>query len=400
MWYAERDRRAQPFLTHFWSQNGPFSRYFGIFHGPKRATTGSKRPKNTCLSIPSGLGTTLGKTIFFAPGTLVHPPLAPAVRRLGCPLAPPSDHWYGGLGGLLGDSEAWKPQKVGVCGWTRCPRNSDLSNVAQDTVRSWFRGVGAHGADFGAFWRLFGPFLGHIVELGGNKELLVTVKSSRTCSVATVCLRLAVMTGFGGRFGPKKAVLGHKMRSFGRAPPDLAPPPRLKTLVCTPPMVKDHFFARHVFDPFFTHFWSQNGPFSRHFGIFHGPKRVPMGSKLAKNTCLSIASGLGTTLEEMIFFAPGTLVDPPLAPTGPRCPPAPPSDHLYGGPGVSLGDSEAWKPQKVGGCGWNRCPRNSDLSHVAQDTTRSPFWGCLTQTAHIQGHFQPFLGRSSDISWS
>ena len=38
-----------PFLTHFWSQNGPFLRHFGIFHGPKRATTGSKRPKNTCV---------------------------------------------------------------------------------------------------------------------------------------------------------------------------------------------------------------------------------------------------------------------------------------------------------------------------------------------------------------
>ena len=215
-----------PFLTHFWSQNGPFSRHFGIFHGPKRGTTGSKRPKNTCSSIPSGLGTTLGKPIFFAPGTLVDPPLAPAVRRLGCPQAPPSDHWYGGLGGSLGDSEAWKPHKVGVCGWTRCPRNSFLSHVAQDTVRSWFRGVGAHGADFGAFWRLFGPFLGHIVELGGNKELFDTVKSSRTWSVAAVCLCLAVMTGLRDRFGPKKAVLGHKMRSFGRAPPDLAPPPR------------------------------------------------------------------------------------------------------------------------------------------------------------------------------
>ena len=47
-----------PFLTHFGSQNGPFSRHFGILHGPKRGTTGSKRPKNTCLSIPTGLGTT------------------------------------------------------------------------------------------------------------------------------------------------------------------------------------------------------------------------------------------------------------------------------------------------------------------------------------------------------
>ena len=56
-------------------------------------------------SIPSGLGTTLEKLIFFAPGTLVYPPLAPAVRGPGCPPAPPSDHWYGGLGGSLGDSE-------------------------------------------------------------------------------------------------------------------------------------------------------------------------------------------------------------------------------------------------------------------------------------------------------
>ena len=164
--------------------------------------------------------------VFFAPGTLVDPPLAPTVRGLGCRPAPPSDHWYGGLRLSLGDSEAWKPQKVGGCEWTRCPRNSFLSHVAQDTACSWFRAVGAHCADFGAFWRLFGPFLGHIVGLKGTRGLLDTVKSSRTCSVATVSLRLAVLTGFGGRFGPKKAVLGPKMRSFGRAPPDLAPPPR------------------------------------------------------------------------------------------------------------------------------------------------------------------------------
>ena len=73
------------FLTHCWSQNGPFSRHFGIFHGPKRATTGSKRPKNTCLSIPSALETPLEKMIFFALGTLVDPPLAPTVRGLAGP---------------------------------------------------------------------------------------------------------------------------------------------------------------------------------------------------------------------------------------------------------------------------------------------------------------------------
>ena len=164
--------------------------------------------------------------IFFAPGTLVDPPLAPTVRRPGCPPAAPSDVWYMGLGGSLGDFEAWKPQKVGGCGWIKCPRNSDLSHVAQDTARAWFRRAGAHCADFGAFWRLFGPFLGHRVDLKGTRALFDTVKSSRTCSVATASLRLAVLTGFWGRFGPKKAVLGHKMRSFGRAPPNLAPPPR------------------------------------------------------------------------------------------------------------------------------------------------------------------------------
>ena len=102
-------RVFDPLLTLFWSQKGPFLRHFGIFHGPKRATMGSKRPKNTCLSIPSGLRTTLEKIIFFAPGTLVDPPLAPIVRGLAGPPAAPSDHWCGGLRVSLGDSEAWKP---------------------------------------------------------------------------------------------------------------------------------------------------------------------------------------------------------------------------------------------------------------------------------------------------
>ena len=169
------------------------------------------------------------KIIFFAPGTLVDPPLAPTVRGLAGPPAAPSDHWYGGLCVSLGESEAWKPQKVGGCGWTRCPWNSFLSHVAQDTARSWFRGAGAHCAVFGAFWRLFGPFLGHIVELEGTKGPLVTRKSSRTWSVAAVCLRLAVLNPYNGCFGRKMAGFGPKLRRFGRAPPDLAPPPRAAT---------------------------------------------------------------------------------------------------------------------------------------------------------------------------
>ena len=175
-----KKRLFDPFWTYCWSQNGSFPRHFGIFQGPKRATMGSKQPKNTCLSIPSGLGTTLEKMFFFALGTLVDPPLAPTVRGLARPPAAPSNHWYRGLRVSLVISEAWKQEKVGGCGWTRCPRNWFLSHTAQDTARSWFRGAGAHCAVFGAFWRLFGPFLGHIVELEGTKFPLVTGKSSRT----------------------------------------------------------------------------------------------------------------------------------------------------------------------------------------------------------------------------
>ena len=73
-------RVFHPFLTHCWSQNDPFSRHFGTFHGPKGATTGSKRPRNTCLSISSGREITFEKIVFFALGTLVDPSLAPTVR--------------------------------------------------------------------------------------------------------------------------------------------------------------------------------------------------------------------------------------------------------------------------------------------------------------------------------
>ena len=99
-------RVLAPFLIHCWSQNGPFSRHFGIFHRPKCGTRGSKRPKNTCLSIPSGLGKTLEKMIFFALRTLVDPSWPPTVRGLAGPPAAPGDQWYGGLCVSLGDSEA------------------------------------------------------------------------------------------------------------------------------------------------------------------------------------------------------------------------------------------------------------------------------------------------------
>ena len=48
---------------------------------------------------------------------------------------------------------------------------------------------------------------------------------------------------------------------------------------------------KSLLQAFFTLFWSQNGPFSRHLGIFYGQKRVTTGSKWAKNTCLSTPNG-------------------------------------------------------------------------------------------------------------
>ena len=75
----------------------------------------------------------------------------------------------------------------------------------------------------------------------------------------------------------------------------------LISLVCAPPNGPGSLLEKRVFDTFFTHFCSQSGPFSRHFGIFHGPKRVPTGSKWGKSTCLSIPNGPGSLLEKCGF---------------------------------------------------------------------------------------------------
>ena len=50
------------------------------------------------------------------------------------------------------------------------------------------------------------------MELEGRKELVDTGKSSRTSSVPTVSLRLAVLNVFQGFLGPKMAVFGPKLQ--------------------------------------------------------------------------------------------------------------------------------------------------------------------------------------------
>ena len=52
--------------------------------------------------------------------------------------------------------------------------------------------------------------------------------------------------------------------------------------VSAPRMVQDHFWEKAILTHFSPIFCSQNGPFSKHFGIFHMPKRVTTGSKWAK----------------------------------------------------------------------------------------------------------------------
>ena len=50
------------------------------------------------------------------------------------------------------------------------------------------------------------------MELEYRKVLVDTGKSSRTWSVPTVCLRLAVLNVFQGFFGPKMTVFGPKLQ--------------------------------------------------------------------------------------------------------------------------------------------------------------------------------------------
>ena len=50
------------------------------------------------------------------------------------------------------------------------------------------------------------------MELEGRKELVDTGKSSRTCSVPAVSLRLAVLNVFQGFFSPKLAIFGPKLQ--------------------------------------------------------------------------------------------------------------------------------------------------------------------------------------------
>ena len=128
----------------------PVSRHFGIFRVPKWATTSSKWSKTTCFSVAHGLGSFLRKVIFLPLLDPVDPFGHPPVWASACSLPQPSGPRHWGLGVLSSNSEGWKPQKVGGCGWNRCPRNRILSHAAKDMAYSWFVAVG--------IWSFWGPF--------------------------------------------------------------------------------------------------------------------------------------------------------------------------------------------------------------------------------------------------
>ena len=73
------------FLTHFGPIFGPKTAHFQGILGFSMAQNAPPRPKNTCLSIPSGLGTTLEKMIFFCPGDPGGPTVGPRRARAGLP---------------------------------------------------------------------------------------------------------------------------------------------------------------------------------------------------------------------------------------------------------------------------------------------------------------------------
>ena len=133
----------------------------------------------------------------------------------------------GGLGLSVGDFEGWKPQQVGGCGWTRCPWNLGLSQVPQYMANSQFWGSLAQSAHkFARFLAIFGPFLGDMVELQGNKGRFLTRQSRRTCIVRTISLCLLLLTWFWGRFGPKKGSFGAQNAQFCEGASQLGALPR------------------------------------------------------------------------------------------------------------------------------------------------------------------------------
>ena len=95
------------------------------------------------------------------------------------------------------------------------------------------------------------------MELEGRKGLVDTGKSSRTCSVSTVSLRLAVLNVFQGFFGPKMAVFGPKLQFLklrsATCEPRSRPPPLSFLLKLCVIVLHTHRYHAPKFHPNLKH---------------------------------------------------------------------------------------------------------------------------------------------------
>ena len=95
------------------------------------------------------------------------------------------------------------------------------------------------------------------MELEGRKELIDIGKSSRTWSVPTVSLRLAVLNVFEGFFGPKMAVFGPKLqllkRRSGTCESRSRPPPSSFLLKLCVILLHTHRYHAPKFHPNLKH---------------------------------------------------------------------------------------------------------------------------------------------------
>ena len=92
-------------------------------------------------------------------------------------------------------------------------------------------------------------------------------------------LKNVFLTHFSPIFGPETAHFQGILGFFKGPKRVTTGSKRAKNACLSIPNRLGQLLRKCIFDLFLTHFWSQNGPLSRHSGGFHGPKRVTTGSK-------------------------------------------------------------------------------------------------------------------------
>ena len=138
--------------------------------------------------------------------------------NLGYLQVAPGDHWYGGLGVSLGDSKGWGVAgglgALGIWIWATYPKTFFVVGLVPTSY-----------TNYGPFWAILGPFVGHMVNMEVTKVLFGTSKASQSRHMQSIFYSFGALRGFCGSFERKRAVFGPKMHRFGRASPDLAPLP-------------------------------------------------------------------------------------------------------------------------------------------------------------------------------